>query len=42
MKSAAIFPEKLGVSFVGIIERDGFPEDGAGTEIRHQLFRTGS
>jgi DEAD/DEAH box helicase domain-containing protein len=32
------FPEKLGVSFIGLIERDGFPETGGGTETHHQLF----
>ena len=32
------FPEKLGVSFIGIIERDGFPEAGNSHEVRHQLF----
>lgn len=32
------FPDKLGVSFVGLIERDGFPESGPVTETRHELF----
>lgn len=31
-------PEKLLVSFVGVIERDGFPEAGRGEETRHELF----
>jgi DEAD/DEAH box helicase domain-containing protein len=32
------FPEKLGISFVGAIERVGYPESGAVTEVRHELF----
>lgn len=32
------FPDKLEVSFIGLIERDGFPEDGQIQEIRHELF----
>lgn len=32
------FPEKLEPSFVGLIERDGFPEDSDCHEIRHELF----
>jgi DEAD/DEAH box helicase domain-containing protein len=32
------FPEKLEASFIGLIERDGFPEDGDCKEMRHELF----
>jgi DEAD/DEAH box helicase domain-containing protein len=32
------FPEKLGVSFVGVIERLGFPENGGGEETRFEIF----
>lgn len=32
------YPEKLGVSFVGVIEREGFPEEGEGKENRYELF----
>ena len=32
------FPEKLEPSFIGIIERDGFPEESSFREIRHELF----
>lgn len=32
------FPEKLGISFVGAIERVGFPEEGEAIETRHQFF----
>lgn len=32
------FPEKLGVSFVGMIERQGYPEEGKVIETRHELF----
>lgn len=32
------FPEKLGISFVGAIERVGLPEAGAVEEIKHQFF----
>jgi DEAD/DEAH box helicase domain-containing protein len=31
-------PEKLGISFVGVIRRDGFPESGSATETTHELF----
>jgi DEAD/DEAH box helicase domain-containing protein len=31
-------PEKLGVSFCGVIVRDGFPENGDTTETKHELF----
>ena len=31
-------PEKLGVSFCGLIIREGFPEAGGGEEVRHELF----
>lgn len=34
------FPEKLGISFVGAILRDGFPETGEGTETRYELFES--
>jgi DEAD/DEAH box helicase domain-containing protein len=34
------FPEKLGVSFVGLIERDGFPDTDKITENRHELFES--
>lgn len=32
------FPEKLGVSFTGAIERLGFPDTGGGVETRYELF----
>ena len=32
------FPEKLEASFVGIIERDGFPEETDCQEVRYELF----
>lgn len=32
------FPDKLEASFVGIIERVGFPEEGNCLETRHELF----
>lgn len=32
------FPEKLGISFVGAILRDGFPEEGSVNEQRFELF----
>lgn len=32
------FPEKLEPSFVGLIEREGFPESGNFQETRHELF----
>ena len=32
------FPEKLGISFLGAIERDGFPEKGSVSEIYHEIF----
>ncbi len=32
------FPEKLDPSFIGIIERDGFPEEERCREFRHELF----
>ena len=32
------FPEKLEASFIGIIERDGFPEDPDVREARYELF----
>ncbi len=32
------FPEKLEPSFIGIIEREGFPEDESCHEIHHELF----
>lgn len=32
------FPEKLEPSFVGLIERDGFPEEPQVVEVRHELF----
>lgn len=32
------FPEKLEISFVGVIERDGFPEEGPVHEQRYELF----
>jgi DEAD/DEAH box helicase domain-containing protein len=32
------FPEKLGVSFVGVIERLGFPEEGHAAETRYEIF----
>jgi DEAD/DEAH box helicase domain-containing protein len=32
------YPEKLGISFVGVIQRHGFPESGAIKEVRHQFF----
>lgn len=32
------FPEKLGVSFCGLIEREGFPEDDNVKETRYELF----
>jgi DEAD/DEAH box helicase domain-containing protein len=34
------YPEKLGISFVGAIERLGYPEAGEVQEIRHELFET--
>lgn len=34
------FPEKLGVSFVGLIERDGFPEASPAAETRYELFES--
>lgn len=33
-------PEKLGISFVGVIEREGFPEEGKVKEFEHQLFES--
>ena len=33
-------PEKLGVSFVGAIVRDGFPEEGGGIETYHRFFES--
>lgn len=32
------FPEKLAASFVGVIERDGFPGETGTVEVRHELF----
>lgn len=32
------YPEKLGVSFIGAIERDGLPEKGDVSIIKHQIF----
>jgi DEAD/DEAH box helicase domain-containing protein len=32
------FPEKLGISFVGAIVREGFPETGGGKETRYEIF----
>jgi DEAD/DEAH box helicase domain-containing protein len=32
------FPEKLGISFIGAIDRLGFPETGEGLETRYELF----
>lgn len=32
------FPEKLGISFIGAIERDGFPEDEEVVETEHKFF----
>lgn len=32
------YPEKLGVSFVGVIERVGLPEQGSVTENRYEIF----
>jgi DEAD/DEAH box helicase domain-containing protein len=32
------FPDKLEASFVGIIERDGFPGEANCKEVRHELF----
>jgi DEAD/DEAH box helicase domain-containing protein len=32
------YPEKLGISFVGVIERVGFPDTSVTKEIHHQLF----
>lgn len=32
------FPEKLEASFVGMIERDGFPGETEGSEVRYELF----
>lgn len=34
------YPEKLGVSFLGAIERLGLPEAGPVTETRHQFFES--
>jgi DEAD/DEAH box helicase domain-containing protein len=34
------YPEKLGISFVGAIERTGFPEEGNVIEVRHELFES--
>lgn len=34
------YPEKLGISFAGAIERVGFPDEGGGQEFRHELFET--
>lgn len=34
------YPEKLGISFIGAIERNGFPEEGSVDEKEHQLFET--
>jgi len=33
------YPEKLEVSFVGVIERDGFPEEKDVREVRHEFFQ---
>ena len=32
------YPEKLGISFLGAIERDGLPETGVIKEVRHEIF----
>lgn len=32
------YPEKLEPSFVGVIVREGFPEDGRAKEVRYELF----
>lgn len=32
------YPEKLGISFVGAIERVGFPEEGNVQETKHEFF----
>jgi DEAD/DEAH box helicase domain-containing protein len=32
------YPEKLGISFIGAIERDGFPEESDVVETRHEFF----
>lgn len=32
------FPEKLEISFVGVIEREGFPETGVISESRYEFF----
>jgi DEAD/DEAH box helicase domain-containing protein len=34
------YPEKLGISFVGAIERLGFPEEGQVQETKHEFFET--
>jgi DEAD/DEAH box helicase domain-containing protein len=31
-------PDKLGISFVGVIVRNGLPEEGGGQETRYELF----
>lgn len=32
------YPEKLGISFIGAIERDGFPEEEGMVETEHRFF----
>lgn len=32
------YPEKLGISFIGAIERDGFPEEEGVVETEHRFF----